>query len=134
LNPNLEPTNQNFASVDAEELDDFERTESIGGFEYSGPEITDALDSFPPSKVIDLTANQVDVDDVTKGIKLQFTAPGDDFDVGKGKIKLLKRNDRVMFNFSKNYLFSFSLTRNLICISELILFLSIIFYYIFGQH
>jgi len=39
LNPNLEPTSQNFATVDAEELDDFERTESIGGFEYSGPDL-----------------------------------------------------------------------------------------------
>jgi len=83
LNPNLEPTNENFATVDARDLDDFERTESIGGFEYSGPDLANASDSFPPSKVIDLTAHQVDVDDVTKGIKLKFTAPGDDFDVGQ---------------------------------------------------
>ena len=34
--------------------------------------------------MIDLTAEQLDVFDVTKGFKVMFTAPGDDYDVGKG--------------------------------------------------
>jgi len=83
LNPNLKPNNENLASVNAEDLGDFERTESLGGFEYSGPEITNASDFFPPSRIIDLAAHQIDVDDIKKGIELQFTAAGDDFDVGK---------------------------------------------------
>ena len=34
--------------------------------------------------MIDLAAEQLDVFDVTKGFKVMFTAPGDDYDVGKG--------------------------------------------------
>ena len=49
------------------------------------PEISEASDLFQPSRVLDLAAIQTDVNDVTKGISLQFTAPGDDFDVGQGE-------------------------------------------------
>ena len=34
--------------------------------------------------MIDLTAEQLDAFDVTKGFEVMFTAPGDDYDVGKG--------------------------------------------------
>ena len=36
LNPNCYSTNKNLATIDAEDIDDFERTESLGGFEYNG--------------------------------------------------------------------------------------------------
>jgi len=115
LNPNLEPTSQNFATVDAEELDDFERTESIGGFEYSGPDLANASDSFPPSKVIDLTANQVDVDDVTKGIKLQFTAPGGNFDVGQASIYEI----RYTYNDTSSLINNFTYEKEILSVNVL---------------
>jgi len=83
LNSNYYGSSEVLATVDAEDIDDFERTESLGGFEYDGPEISEASDLFEPSRVLDFAANQIDVNDVTKGIGLQFTAPGDDFDVGQ---------------------------------------------------
>ena len=54
------------------------------------PKIDGSKDIFPPASVIDLTAEQLDVFDVTKGFKLMFSAPGDDYDVGKGASEKFK--------------------------------------------
>lgn len=61
-----------------------QRVQSPGGFSYSGPVLSAAsLDRFPPSKVIDLRVEQVNVNDASQGFRLRFTAPGDDYDFGK---------------------------------------------------
>ena len=44
-----------------------------------------AADFFPPSRVIDLAVKQVEALDVSQGVQLTFTTPGDDYDTGTGK-------------------------------------------------
>lgn len=41
-------------------------------------------DALPPSKVFDLSAKQNNMNNVSQGIVLSFTAPGDDYDSGTG--------------------------------------------------
>ena len=57
--------------------------------------------------MIDLNAEQLDVFDVKKGFKVMFTAPGDDYDVGKGIFSeefINKNNIKVqLLLFSKHF-------------------------------
>nr|XP_039272201.1 calcium-activated chloride channel regulator 1-like [Styela clava] len=57
-----------------------ERTSSSPGFAYTGSITAD--DIFPPNMITDLTASQVDLDNVEAGLLLEFTAPGNDYDSG----------------------------------------------------
>ena len=45
---------------------------------------TPSTDNYPPSQVIDLAVRQSNPLDVTKGVSLTFTAPGDNYDDGTG--------------------------------------------------
>ena len=42
--------------------------------------------NFPPSRIIDLKAVQLNIDDPTLGVSVSFTAPGGDLDEGKGQL------------------------------------------------
>lgn len=61
-------------------LESFIRTVSGGAFVVSNVSIFPLPDLYPPSQITDLEATPIG--DV---ISLTWTAPGDDFDVGKGK-------------------------------------------------
>ena len=42
------------------------------------------IDIYPPSQVIDVNVVQSNLDDVSQGFLLTFSAPGDDYDTGTG--------------------------------------------------
>jgi len=58
----------------------FERSKSGEGFEQENA--TTGADIYPPSKIIDLIASQVNLNNLTHGFRLSFSAPGDDYDNG----------------------------------------------------
>ncbi|XP_076809993.1 calcium-activated chloride channel regulator 3A-1-like [Clavelina lepadiformis] len=64
------------------DIDPFTRIDTAGAFFFSETASADSSDLFPPSRVIDLTVKQVDALDVSQGVLLTFTSPGDDYDAG----------------------------------------------------
>nr|XP_026691566.1 calcium-activated chloride channel regulator 4-like isoform X2 [Ciona intestinalis] len=82
-NPNglTDPNLHKSEGTNVNEIEAFSRVVSPGGFSYNPPSGSN-FDSFPPSKVIDLKATQLDALQPNKGIVLTFTAPGDDYDSG----------------------------------------------------
>ncbi|CAK8682029.1 unnamed protein product [Clavelina lepadiformis] len=64
------------------ETGNFSRVVTNKGFQYTGDPIDGTYDYYPPSKITDLIAEQIDVYDPDSGISLSFTAPGDDYDQG----------------------------------------------------
>lgn len=62
-------------------MESFTRIATGGAFVVSNvPQSPSFLDLFPPSQITDLEATSNEDE-----INLTWTAPGDDFDVGKGK-------------------------------------------------
>lgn len=43
-------------------------------------------DIFPPAKIIDARWQLIDTNNASNGLIVQFTAPGDDYDTGNGKL------------------------------------------------
>jgi len=83
LNENSAP-NTNNASVEPADVGAFQRIASPKAFEYKGTPIDHSTtDLFPPSKIIDLTAVQRNISDISDGFRVSFHAPGDDLDNGK---------------------------------------------------
>ncbi|XP_039272205.2 calcium-activated chloride channel regulator 1-like [Styela clava] len=64
----------------AEDVGDFTRVVSTGGFSYTGP--STAEDTIPPGKIVDLKIQQKNLSDPFAGVILTFTAPGNDYDAG----------------------------------------------------
>nr|XP_002127942.1 calcium-activated chloride channel regulator 4-like isoform X1 [Ciona intestinalis] len=83
-NPNglTDPNLHKSEGTNVNEIEAFSRVVSPGGFSYNPPPGSN-FDHFPPSKVIDLKATQLDALQPNKGIVLTFTAPGDDYDSGR---------------------------------------------------
>ncbi|XP_078489083.1 calcium-activated chloride channel regulator 1-like isoform X2 [Ciona intestinalis] len=83
-NPNglTDPNLHKSEGTNVSEMEAFSRVVSPGGFSYNPPPGS-SFDDFPPSKVIDLKATQLDALQPNKGIVLTFTAPGDDYDSGR---------------------------------------------------
>jgi len=46
--------------------------------------VDSTVDQFPPNPVSDLQVRQQNVSDPKAGVKLTFTAPGNDYDTGAG--------------------------------------------------
>jgi hypothetical protein len=63
-------------------LEDFSRTASGGAFVMSNVPIGPLPDVYPPNRITDLQAT-LDGEEIS----LTWTAPGDDYDVGRGKNK-----------------------------------------------
>ena len=51
---------------------------------YSQVENDDGKNKIPPGRIIDLTATAVDSYEPSSGVRITFTAPGEDLDDGKG--------------------------------------------------
>lgn len=51
-----------------------------------------AVDVYPPGRITNAQLKQIDLEDITKGIELGFTAPGDDYDSGTGGFVTLRRS------------------------------------------
>ncbi|CAK8691894.1 unnamed protein product, partial [Clavelina lepadiformis] len=64
------------------DIDAFARIDTAGTFFFSKPINETDADLYPPSRVIDLKVKQIDPLDVTQGVQLTFTSPGDDYDSG----------------------------------------------------
>ena len=63
-------------------LENFSRTASGGAFVMSNVPIGPLPDQYPPNRITDLQAT-LDGEEIS----LTWTAPGDDYDVGRGKNK-----------------------------------------------
>uniref|UniRef100_H2ZQ27 Uncharacterized protein n=1 Tax=Ciona savignyi TaxID=51511 RepID=H2ZQ27_CIOSA len=64
------------------ETRDFSRVHTSAGIEYTGQIRDSAVDTIAPNQITDFTAVQNDIRNKTSGIKIRFTAPGDDEDIG----------------------------------------------------
>ncbi|CAK8689676.1 unnamed protein product [Clavelina lepadiformis] len=85
LNPNATShvVSSKTSGTTTADVDPFSRIEAAGAFSYYGPTAGEgAADFFPPSRVIDLAVKQVEALDVSQGVQLTFTTPGDDYDTG----------------------------------------------------
>lgn len=61
-------------------------------------------DAYPPNRITDLFAEQVNLTDKGSGIRLTFTAPGDDLDSGTGKRLQLIEFHSFLFGLFKSSL------------------------------
>uniref|UniRef100_H2XVX3 VWFA domain-containing protein n=1 Tax=Ciona intestinalis TaxID=7719 RepID=H2XVX3_CIOIN len=61
----------------------FTRVTTGGAIEFAGEVTPPEFDTLAPIQINDLTATQEDPNDVTSGIRLSFTAPGDDMASGR---------------------------------------------------
>ena len=56
----------------------------IGVFFHLVEKKSNSENNFPPSRIVDLKAVQINRNDPSLGVNISFTAPGDDLDEGQG--------------------------------------------------